>query len=83
MVDKLEENDLYIHDCIGRNGKTRGEQIELWIKDSEEAIESFVILDDMSTEEFGQNADYLVHTDPGIGLEEYHVKTAIQILNEG
>ena len=82
LVDKLEENDLYIHDCIGRNGKTRGEQIELWIKDSEEDIESFVILDDMNAEEFGQYADYLVQTDSGIGLEEYHVKAVIQILNE-
>ena len=48
-----------------------------------EDIESFVILDDMNVEEFGKYADYLVQTDPGIGLEEYHVKAAIQILNEG
>lgn len=83
LAEKLEESDLYIHDCIGCEGQTRGEQIELWIKDSGEDIESFVILDDMNAEEFGQYTDYLVQTDPGMGLEEYHVKAAIQILNEG
>ena len=82
LEDTLEEYDLYIYDCTGISGSTRGDEIDEWIREKKDVIESYVILDDMPIEYFGKHADYLVQTNILQGLEREHIISAIQILND-
>ena len=58
--------------------------LEIFIRDSGEVVERFVIIDDYG---FGwkELAEYFVKTNPnfGLGLEEEHVIKAVGILNDG
>lgn len=61
---------------------SRREEINEWLKATDEKIDSFVIIDDYM---FGweELSEYFVRTEPQfrLGLEEEHVKKAIEILN--
>lgn len=74
IFDKTPEFDRYVE---------RHDEIKSYLADRGEKIESFVIIDDSP---FGWNElnDFFVKTNPhfGRGLEEIHVKRAIEILNK-
>lgn len=94
--ENLDVDGQYIHKLFSKYGldiydKTpilghrakRKDEINQWLKNSSEVIESFVILDDYP---FGWDvfSNYLVKTNPliGLGLEQEHVLQAITILND-
>lgn len=59
-------------------GKNRGFEIQKWLDDTDENIESFVILDDDADME--HLMDYLVQTSPECGLIEKDADKAISVL---
>ena len=93
--DDLCGNDAkYINKCLNKYGisiidKTpyislfteRRKEILIWLSNHYLEVESFVVLDDMN-KGWEQLADRVVVTNPnGYGLEEEHVKKAIELLN--
>jgi hypothetical protein len=61
--------------------QTRGHEIERWMVENKHLeIESFVILDDMGPGAFAHMAPYLVRTSWANGLQEHHIKAAIDML---
>ena len=60
----------------------RNEEIDAWLAETKENIESFVIIDDYAFD-WGELSVRFVKTNPklGLGLEEKHVRKAIEILN--
>ena len=66
---------------LGRYAERRDE-VKAWLERAQDTIESFVIIDDYR---FGwaELSDNFVKTEPnfGLGLEDEHVKRAIEILN--
>lgn len=84
-VDKvLKKFGLSIFDKTPDLGifASRQDEINKWLNDTSENIESFVIIDDYA-DELDTLSEYLVTTDPvlRLGLEQEHVKRAIEILN--
>lgn len=89
------EDGRYVNDCLARYGlsiidKTphlgysddRRVEILTWLARHRSEVESFVILDDISCG-WGELYERVVITNPyGYGLEENHVKMAINILNK-
>jgi len=60
--------------------KNRGNEIRAWLKEHrDENIESFIILDDDG--DMGDYMDHLIQTDHQKGLQDEHVKKAIEMLN--
>ncbi|MDE7264993.1 MAG: hypothetical protein K2N52_01805 [Clostridia bacterium] len=93
--DKCDEDGAYINSTFAKfglevYGKTpdlgidfdRPEEISAWLECAAEEIKSFVIIDDYRYA-WGKLSDNFVKTNPnfGLGLEEEHVKQAIEILN--
>ena len=84
-------NHIFAKYCLQVYDKTpnlgfsldRPDEIKAWLNCANEAIESFVIIDDYryAWEELSDN---FVKTNPnfGLGLEEEHVRQAIAILNK-
>jgi len=60
--------------------KRRGNEIRAWLKEhKDENIESFIILDDDG--DMGDYMDQLIQTKHDTGLQDEHVKRAIEMLN--
>lgn len=94
--DKCDADGVYINETFAKYGleiydKTpdlginfdRPDEIEAWLNSVQEHIESFVIIDDYRYT-WGKLSNNFVKTNPnfGLGLEEEHVKKAIEILNK-
>lgn len=62
---------------------SRSEEIKKWLQDTNENIESFVIIDDCVFG-WGELSDRFVRTEPQfrLGIEKEHVEQAIAILNK-
>ena len=65
------------------NTALRREEISKWLKETEQDIEAFVIIDDYRYG-WGDLSDHFVKTDPNfrMGIEKEHVERAIKILNK-
>lgn len=61
----------------------RREEISKWLKETEQEIDSFVIIDDYRYG-WGDLSEHFVKTDPNfrLGIEKEHVEKAIDILNK-
>lgn len=61
----------------------RADEIKEWLACAAEKIEGFVIIDDYRYA-WGELSDNFVKTNPhfGLGLEEEHVRSAVEILNK-
>ena len=69
-----------IYGMTDNNGSWRGDEVERWLEEHEEEIESYVILDDDS--DFREEQLFhFVQTDTYEGLTEREVKLAINVLN--
>ncbi len=94
-ADRRDADGVYVNDTFAKYGleiygKTpdlgikfdRPDEIRAWLQAAQEIIESFVIIDDYRYG-WGKLSDRFVKTNPnfGAGLEEEHVRTAIEILN--
>ncbi len=84
LTDRLREYQMEVYDItpvINKPGVQRGDEIRLWLENTKEDIESFVILDDDADmcEFTGTN---LVQTSMKTGLLEYHTEIAKSILND-
>lgn len=75
---------LVIYDKTPDPGRDsdRPDEINLWLETTRETIESFVIIDDYRYD-WGKLSERFVKTNPnfGLGLEEEHAETAIELLN--
>lgn len=91
-----DEDGLYINKTFDKFGlsiydKTpdlgitalRREEISKWLKETEQKIDSFVIIDDYRYG-WGDLSEHFVKTDPNfqLGIEKDHVEKAIDILNK-
>lgn len=80
LCKKLNEYGLDLLDYTDDFGP-RGKEIKDWLtKWSGEAIESFIILDDMDELEMAPYGDRLVQTSFCEGLQETHIQKAIKLL---
>lgn len=78
---KLNEYGMSIISATPDLGSSRGEEIKRWLRETNDFIESFVILDDDSDmDEYTRTK--LVQTNRDIGLQETDVLKAIKILSE-
>jgi len=57
----------------------RGTEIQIWLDNTQESVESFVILDDDS--DMGPLEDKLVQTTWAKGLQAEHVERSVEMLN--
>ncbi len=81
LCAKLREFNLELLDYTDDFGP-RGQEISAWLDAwNGEPIESYVILDDMSGRELRPHSRYLVQTSLCSGMNEKHVRRAIEILN--
>lgn len=95
-TNRCDEDGLYINKTFGKFGlsifdKTpdlgiatvRMDEISKWLKDTDEEIESFVIIDDYRYG-WGDLSEHFVKTEPNfrLGIEKEHVEKAIEILNQ-
>lgn len=93
-LEKCDGDGIYVNETFAKYGleifdKTpdlgidfdRPDEIKAWLGSSKERIESFVIVDDFRYG-WGSLSDHFVKTNPnfGLGLEEEHVRKAIEIL---
>ncbi len=86
-IDKVfKKYELNVFDKTPELGffSSRRDEINRWLNDTSEKIESFVIIDDYGYD-WGELSDYFVKTDPYLhsGLEEDDALRAIEILNGG
>ena len=94
--EKCDEDGVYINNIFEKFGlkifdKTpdlgidfdRPDEVNAWLKATAEVIESFVIIDDYRYG-WGKLFENFVKTNPnfGLGLEEEHVRKAIEILEK-
>lgn len=92
--NRCDEDGLYINETFARFGlsvfdKTpdlgltavRKDEVSIWLKETDEDIEAFVIIDDYRYG-WGELSENFVKTEPNfrLGLEEEHVQKAIEIL---
>lgn len=81
LIEKLNEHNLKLIDKTGYDLE-RGDEIQTWLNEwTEEPVEAFVIIDDLSGRHFHGIAEHLVQTSWKHGLQEKHVRKAIEILN--
>lgn len=81
IENKLKEYGMSIMGSTPDLGSSRGEEIKSWLRETNDFIESFVILDDDSDmDEYTRTK--LVQTNRDIGLQETDVLKAIKILSE-
>ena len=81
IENMLKEYGMSIMSSTPDLGSSRGEEIKKWLRETNDFIESFVILDNNS--DMGEYTyTKLVKTDRNIGLHETDVIKAIKILNE-
>lgn len=84
IADTFALYGLEIHDKTPDRGldADRGDEIREWLKNVDEPVESFVIIDDC-VYDWGDMRDNFIKTNPyiGRGLESEHVQKAIEILN--
>lgn len=79
IENKLNEYGMSIISTTPDLGSSRGEEIESWLRETTDFIESFVILDDgPDMEEYTHTR--LVQTNRDMGLQETDVIKAINIL---
>ena len=78
LITCLEQYGLELYSSTPIEGKRRGKEIEDWITNCGENIESFIILDD--DDDMEPYMDRLVQTDYRIGLQEKDVISAIEKL---
>lgn len=93
--NRCDEDGLYINKTFAKFGlaiydKTpdlgitalRREEISKWLNETEQEIESFVIIDDYRYG-WGELSKFFVKTEPNfrLGIEKEHVEQAITILN--
>lgn len=82
--ETFEKYGLQVYDKTPYLGlcAQRRDEVNKWLSDTDDDIESFVIIDDYR---FGwaELSDRLVKTNPnfGLGLEEEHAQKAVEILN--
>lgn len=81
LQKELLKQGLVIHDCTPILRSCRGDEIKAWI-DSQEFVESFVILDDDSDMGEFTETENFIHTSFDIGLTPEHVSQAIKVLNK-
>lgn len=94
-INRCDEDGVYINKTFAKFGlsifdKTpdlgitalRRDEISKWLEDTDEAIESFVIIDDYRYG-WGDLSEHFVKTEPNFrfGIEKEHVEKAIEILN--
>mgnify|MGYP003509103315 FL=1 len=80
LEKKLSEYDLELLSYTEDFG-TRGEEIDLWLKNWKgEQVESFIILDDMYPEDLKLHTERLVQTSESLGLTQEDVEKAIDML---
>lgn len=81
LRDKLLEHGIELLGYTKDFGR-RGDEISDWLKKwMGEPIETYVILDDMGAVEMRTHCRYLVQTSISRGLEQKHIKRAIDILH--
>lgn len=95
-LEKCDKDGVYINETFAKYGLTisdktpdlgvvfdRPDEIKAWLDSTQEPIESFVIIDDYRYV-WGTLSDRFVKTNPdfGLGLEEEHVRRAIEILKK-
>lgn len=61
-------------------GHTRNEEIKCWLKSSQQKIDSYVIIDDI-TDDFDDLSDRAIKTDPNTGLTEANINSILEVLN--
>lgn len=91
---RCKEDGQYINNTFAKYGLTifdktpnlgmsapRRDEIHKWLNDTQESIESFVIIDDYRYG-WGDLSSHFVKTDPifGLGIEKEHVDKVIEIL---
>jgi len=67
-----------------KEGETRGQTIDRWIKnhrgDRYIHLESYVVIDDMCQEEFKEHAGLFIRTNPALGLTDINCELIKRIL---
>ena len=80
LKQKLSEYGLELLSYTEDFG-TRGEEIDLWLKNwTGEQVESFIILDDMYPEDLKLYTERLVQTSESLGLTQEDIEKAINML---
>lgn len=83
VVQKFQEAGgtgfILDHTPWGPDMKCRGEEIQAWIEEHKDEVESFVILDDCA--DVRPLVNNFVQTDHTVGLTDEHAQQAIRILN--
>lgn len=81
LQEKLGEYGLELTDYTEELGH-RGEEISKWLKNHNgEAVESYVVIDDMDEDELRPHTSRLIKTNSAEALTESDVDEAIKILN--
>lgn len=67
---------------VNRPILSRGEQVDQWLNETTESIEGYLIIDDSVDYSAYQKHKHMIMTDADLGLEEKHIKEAIEILSQ-
>ena len=80
LQEKLAEFGLELMDYTENCGH-RGQEISLWLQKHKDAVSSYIVIDDTEENHLQPHTSRLVQTDIDIGLTEYQVEQAIQLLS--
>lgn len=84
LRDKLREFEIDLYDktpILDKFMRCRGEEIKMYLNNSKDDIEGYVIIDDLGGKWLRPCSSHLLQTSEYKGLQEKHVKVVERILN--
>ena len=87
LINKLEAEDLYIYETTWqydrtKGGMSRGFEINSWLNDTAEDIDSWILIDDEIFYDYDENIiNHLIKTNEETGLTKKLAEKAISLLN--
>ena len=60
----------------------RGTEIQAWLDKWEDEVDAYVVIDDSMYDIWEMHEDHLIETSFGYGIQDEHVKQAIELLNK-
>jgi len=79
LHSKFKEFGLNFYSKTPNWSHHRGDEIEKWLEECQEEIESFIIIDD--NDDMEPYLDQLIQTDYNVGLTKENIKEGIRLLN--
>ena len=83
LRDEFSKQGLWFFDYTPLDkSRHRGTEIQTWLDKWEDEIDAYVVIDDSMYDIWEMHEGHLIETSFGYGIQDEHVKQAIELLNK-